>query len=127
MIDSTYLEKAVDYFKKRPDTKLVYCEADRFGQKEKYWYLPQYTYEDEIWRNCIFCSSVYKRADYDKTVGYNPKMKGGGFEVAYVQWKLLQPFRVLLESYPLERILSNYHLMHEADISKMVELIQEEL
>ena len=50
-----------------------------------------------------------------------------GFVVAYVQWKLQQPFRVLLESYPLERILSNYHLMHEADISKMVELIQEEL
>ncbi|MBO5125258.1 MAG: hypothetical protein J6C11_09055 [Spirochaetaceae bacterium] len=47
--------------------------------------------------------------------------------VAYAQWKLQQPFRVLLESYPLERILSNYHLMHEADISKMVELIQEEL
>lgn len=84
MIDSTYLEKAVDYFKKRPD--------------------------------------------YDNTVGYNPNMKGGGgFVVAYAQWKLQQPFRVLLESYPLERILSNYHLMHEADISKMVELIQEEL
>ena len=76
MIDSTYLEKAVDYFKKRPDTKLVYCETDRFGQKEKCWNLPQYNYEDEIWRNCIFCSSVYKRTDYDNTVGYNPNMKG---------------------------------------------------
>ena len=120
------LKRRLIISKKRPDTKLVYCEADRFGQKEKYWNLPQYTYEDEIWRNCIFCSSVYKRTDYDNTVGYNPNMKGG-FVVAYAQWKLQQPFRVLLESYPLERILSNYHLMHEADISKMVELIQEEL
>lgn len=90
MIDSTYLEKAVDYFKKRPDTKLVYCEADRFGQKEEYWNLPQYNYEDEIWRNCIFCSSVYKRADYDNTVGYNPNMKGG-FEDWDFWLSLLKP------------------------------------
>lgn len=50
-----------------------------------------------------------------------------GFVVAYAQWKLQIPFSVLFSKYPLERILSNYHLMHEADISKMVDLIQSEM
>ena len=50
-----------------------------------------------------------------------------GFVVAYAQWKLQIPFSILFSKYPLERILANYHLMHEADISKMVDLIQSEM
>ena len=45
-----------------------------------------------------------------------------GFILAYSQWKLQCPFRVLLERYSLERILASYPLMHEADVSKMVEV-----
>lgn len=50
-----------------------------------------------------------------------------GFVVAYAQWKLQIPFSILFSKYPLERILSNYHLMHEADISKMVDLMESEM
>lgn len=77
LIEPTYIEKAIQYFISFPDTKLVYCEADRFDQKKEYWKLPTYTYEDEIWENRLFCSSIYKRSDYNKTIGYNPNMKEG--------------------------------------------------
>lgn len=47
-----------------------------------------------------------------------------GTVLAYCQWKTGKPFSAILAQYPLERILSNYHLMHEADITKMVNLIE---
>lgn len=50
-----------------------------------------------------------------------------GFVVAYAQWKLQISFSTLFSNYPLERILANYHLMHEADISKMVDLMESEM
>lgn len=47
-----------------------------------------------------------------------------GFVLAYIQWKNNISFKKILESFSLERFLSNYHLMHEADISKMEELVR---
>lgn len=47
-----------------------------------------------------------------------------GTVLAYCQWKTGKSFSAILAQYPLERILSNYHLMHEADITKMVNLIE---
>ena len=47
-----------------------------------------------------------------------------GTVLAYCQWKTGKSFSAILAQYPLERILSNYHLMHEADITKMANLIE---
>lgn len=47
-----------------------------------------------------------------------------GTVLAYCQWKTGKSFSAIFAQYPLERILSNYHLMHEADITKMVNLIE---
>ena len=77
LIEPTYIEKAIKYYIENPNTKLVYSEADRFYEKKESWNLPEYKYENEIWENNIFCSAIYKRSDYDKTIGYNPNMKGG--------------------------------------------------
>lgn len=74
LIDLTYIEKAIKHFQEHPDTSIVYCRAQLFGAVNQDWDLPQYNYESFIWMNCIFCSAVFKRADYDKTIGYNPNM-----------------------------------------------------
>jgi hypothetical protein len=42
-----------------------------------------------------------------------------GHVLAYYQWYSNRPFAEILGKYPLERILSDYRLMHEADITKM--------
>ena len=47
--------------------------------------------------------------------------------LAYIQWTSGKSFSEILSRYPLERILSNYHLMHEADITKMEEIIESTL
>lgn len=74
IIDPTYIEKALNHFQEHPETSIVYCRARLFGAVNQDWDLPQYNYESFIWMNCIFCSAVFKRADYDKTIGYNPNM-----------------------------------------------------
>lgn len=48
-----------------------------------------------------------------------------GTVLAYYQWKAALSFEEILSKFPLERILANYHLMHEADISKMVAVMDE--
>lgn len=77
LIDPSYIQKAINRFTDFPNTTLVYCKADRFGEKKEYWDLPEYNYETEIWNNVIFCSAIFKREDFDKTNGYNPNMKEG--------------------------------------------------
>lgn len=77
LIGPSYLEKAVRHFKESPETKLVYCKAEKFGKVNIYWDLPPYEYEKFIWDNCIFCSAMYRHIDYDKTAGYNVNMVHG--------------------------------------------------
>ena len=77
VIGSTYLEKAIRHFEEFPETKLVYCKAELFGEKEGCWDLDTYDYDRFIWRNCIFCTAMYRRNDYDKTKGYNVNMVHG--------------------------------------------------
>lgn len=74
IIEPTYTEKAIQHFRLYPKTKLVYCQAELFGNKNGKWDLPNYSYSNLIWANCIFCAAIYRREDYDKTKGYNPNM-----------------------------------------------------
>ncbi len=77
LIAPTYVEKAMDCFMRFPDTKLVYCKADTFGDSVGPWDLEEYDYESFIWNNCIFCSALFRRSDYDQTAGYNVNMAHG--------------------------------------------------
>lgn len=77
LIAPTYLEKGVDHFSLFPETKLVYCKAEKFGKENGVWNLPEYDYESFIWNNCIFCTAMFRRSDYDKTGGYNENMVHG--------------------------------------------------
>lgn len=76
-IGESYIEIAVTRFIEHPETTLVYCKAELFGTINQPWELPEYNYYSMIWGNSIFCTAMYKRCDYDKTIGYNPNMKYG--------------------------------------------------
>ena len=77
IIAPTYIEKAIARFIENPETKLVYCKGQTFGKSNNLMNLVDYDYNTFIWGNCIFCSAVYKRSDYNKTNGYNPNMVHG--------------------------------------------------
>lgn len=123
IIEATYLEKAVKYFEANPLTTLVYCKADFFGIKNEPWILPEYNYESFIWNNSIFVSALYKRADYDKTNGYNNNMDKG-FEdwdfwlsllnkqsIVYRINEVLFHYRIKDQSRNVNAIISNLDLL----------------
>lgn len=90
LIGASYLEDAVAYFAAHPETKLVYCKAEKFGAENGPWELPDYSYESLVNWNIIFCTCVYRREDYNKTKGYNTNMKYG-FEDWDFLLSLLKP------------------------------------
>jgi glycosyltransferase involved in cell wall biosynthesis len=122
-ISDTYLEKALKQFEIHPNTKLVYCKADRFGDIEESWDLPEYIYENLIWSNCIFCSAVFKRADYDSTKGYNPNMKYGMEDWDF--W--LQLLKKDDMVYRIEETLFHYRYTGTSMVSRMMDDKKDEM
>lgn len=76
-IASTYLEKAIKYFELNTSAKLVYSEVELFGTEHGIWQLSPYSHKNILKKNCIVCSCVYKRLDFNLTCGYNPNMVYG--------------------------------------------------
>lgn len=76
-ISKSYLNEAVRILDLNEEIKVVYCEAEFFGTKKGKWKLPRFSYEELLRRNIVFCSSVFRRADFNKTTGYNINMQLG--------------------------------------------------
>ena len=83
-IGAEYIEMALDVFAKNPSVKLVYCRARFFGESNSAWKLPEYRYERMITTNCIFCSSVFRRADAVEAGCYDESFVKG-----YEDWDFL--------------------------------------
>jgi glycosyltransferase involved in cell wall biosynthesis len=73
-IGATYLEQAVAILNAQPDTGIVYCEAEFFGERTGKWNLEPYSLPRILLANMIFCSGFYRRADWEQTRGYNSSL-----------------------------------------------------
>ena len=49
----------------------------------------------------------------------------GGVALAYYQWLRCIPFETILAAVPMEQIERSYYPLHEADIRKFVEIMDE--
>lgn len=76
-IAPAYIYKAVECFEKDDSLKIVYCRAAFFGKRYGEWMLPTYSFEKLLGQNCIFCSALYRRLDFDLVGGYKLNMKYG--------------------------------------------------
>ncbi|HET8828564.1 MAG TPA: glycosyltransferase family A protein [Pelobium sp.] len=74
LMSKSYTKLAVEILEKDPEIKLVYCKTMLFGNKKGEFKLVDYSFERLIIQNMIVNSSVYRRADYDRTSGYDPEM-----------------------------------------------------
>lgn len=77
IIAPTYLEKTTQCLYQNPQAKLVYTLVNFFGEKECLFDLPAYDYNSLISQNLIVCTCLFKKEDYDKTIGYNSNMIHG--------------------------------------------------
>ena len=77
LISEEYVWDCIGVFLGRPEVKLVYCKARLFGEKDEEWNLPEYSFEEILFANMVFCSAMYRKSDYEKTNGYNVNMRSG--------------------------------------------------
>jgi glycosyltransferase involved in cell wall biosynthesis len=76
-IDPRYLEEAVAVLEDQPETGIVYCQARLFGAVEADWLLPEYSVEEMLRDNVIFCSALFRRTDWQLVGGYDTGMVHG--------------------------------------------------
>lgn len=76
-IGNSYIEKAVGQFENNDKLTVVYCKVELFGNSSGSWKLPNYSFELLLNRNVFFCTALFKKADFDKTNGFDPLMKVG--------------------------------------------------
>jgi len=123
LIGSTYLEKAVGHFEQAPETKLVYCKAEKFGLVNGPWELEEFDYDCFIWNNCIFCTAMYKRCDYNKTEGYNPNMAHGIEDWDF--WLTLINREDIV--YKIDEVLFYYRVKEKSMVTELDKRYREEM
>lgn len=77
LISPNYISKAVEVLEAEPQIKIVYCNAVKFGHKNGFWHLPEFSFRELLKENMIFCTALFRRADFDKTRGYDPLLRKG--------------------------------------------------
>lgn len=85
-----FLQRAVECFKRQPDTDLVHCKTKRFGANTKVWRLPEYSYEKLLWQNMLVNTAIYRRDAFFRSGGYSQEMVHG-FEDWEFYVRLLGP------------------------------------
>jgi len=76
-IGSAYIEEAASILDKRSEVGIVYCRASLFGAVETEWLLPEYSLEQMLKDNVIFCTALYRKSDWALVGGYDPGMVYG--------------------------------------------------
>ncbi|GAB3195607.1 glycosyltransferase involved in cell wall biosynthesis [Pontibacter aydingkolensis] len=76
-ISSNYLELALKAFDENPGLKLVYGEAEFFGDLTCKWDLPSYSYFSLLHMNIIYCSAIFRKNDFKLVGKYSSEMVHG--------------------------------------------------
>jgi glycosyltransferase involved in cell wall biosynthesis len=72
-----YLDDAVRILDRHPEIGIVYCEAAYFGVRGGRWDLPEYSLDKILNHNVIFCTALFRKADWEAVGGYNVNMVYG--------------------------------------------------
>ena len=72
-----YIEEAIKEFEKDSELKLVYCETILFGVVNKQELGAPYLFETMLSENLIHHAAIFKKSDFDATIGYNLNMYDG--------------------------------------------------
>lgn len=76
-IHPDYISEAVEKFETDPEIKVVYCEAKKFGLKNEPWNLKPFSLNQLALDNMIFVSALFKKSDWKKTGGFDPRFSCG--------------------------------------------------
>ncbi|MDP2041723.1 MAG: glycosyltransferase family A protein [Algoriphagus sp.] len=77
LISSTYIANAVKVLEENPEVKVVYSEAEKFGDKMGKWILKPFSLRSLSLDNMIFVSAFYRKKDWEIVGGYDERMTWG--------------------------------------------------
>jgi glycosyltransferase involved in cell wall biosynthesis len=77
LISIDYIEKAIEILNNHEEVKLVYCDAEFFGERSGKWNLPEFSGKLLARENMIFCSAIYRKSDWNSAGGYSEEMTWG--------------------------------------------------
>lgn len=106
LIESTYIEKAVNILESNKNIGVVYCKADLFGEESGEWKLPEYSIKNMLLDNVVFVTALFYKEDWIKVGGFNENMKEGMED--YDFW--LSILELDKEIYQIPEILFHYRI-----------------
>lgn len=69
-----FIAKAVEVLESKANIGIVGGKTYLFGSQNGIWDLPEYKYPDILKCNCLICSHVFRKQDWETVGGYNPNM-----------------------------------------------------
>lgn len=120
IIESDYVEKAVNILEKNDQIGVVYCYADLFGEKSGRWDLPNYSLEKMLLDNIVFVTSLFRKEDWEKVGGFHTNMHHGMED--YDFW--LSILELGREIYQIPEVLFHYRIKPTSRTTEFVSNIQ---
>lgn len=118
-----YLEKAYQVITSKPEIKVVYCDAELFGAAKGKWPLPPYSIKHMLIENCIFCTALFRKSDFENCSGYSEEMKKG-----FEDWDFwLRILKSDADVYKIPEVLFYYRIRHESRNNSLSDADQLEL
>ena len=104
LIEPSYVKQAYDLLEQNPRIGIVYCLADFIGAQTGPWELTPYSYPEILLGNCIFCTAMFRKSDWESVGGYKTVMRLG--------WEDYEFFLSLIEKgcwvYRIPQVLFHY-------------------
>ena len=76
-ISEDYMSLALEEFDKNEKIKVVYSQAEKFGDENGFWQLKEFSHFNLAVGNIIFCSAFFRKSDWENIGGYDANMKQG--------------------------------------------------
>jgi len=77
LIEQCYLEKAVRLFEENPETDIVCCDAELFGEASGTLRLPDFSRQRLLSENLLFASAMFRKSDWRAAGGYCALLRFG--------------------------------------------------
>lgn len=110
-IHPDFLSEACAILDNNDNIGIVYSQGEMFGDQAGLCKLPEFPLEQILKQNCIFCTALFRKNDYDKTRGYDPQM------FSLEDWDL---WLSLIESgagvYQIPRVLFYYRITNKSKL-----------
>lgn len=77
LISKEYISRAVAVLEEKPEVKVVYCQAEKFGAENKPWKLKPFSRPTLAQGNMIFVSAMFRKEDWESVGGFAEEMTWG--------------------------------------------------